>query len=251
MPLSPRHKDIIELVREQGYVSIEELAQALSVTPQTIRRDLTYLAECKLLRRYHGGAAHDSSIENTAYSMRARQWHEEKERIAQAVAAQVPDHASLFITIGTTTEAIARALLNHRGLKVITNNMHVATTLGAKGDFEVFLVGGKVRADGGLVGESTLDVIRQFKVDYALVGISGIDEDGCLLDFDFHESRATLAIMENARKVFLAADSSKFGRNAMVRLCSITQVHQLFTDKVPDGSLSQLLSNHKVALTVA
>ncbi|MHB8821810.1 MAG: DeoR family transcriptional regulator [Pseudomonadaceae bacterium] len=221
MPLLQRHKDIIERVRERGYASIEELAQSLAVTPQTIRRDLSQLAERNLLRRYHGGAAHDSSIENTAYSMRARQWHDEKQRIAQAVAAQVPDHASLFITIGTTTEAIARALLNHSGLRVITYNMHVAAILAGKADFEVLLTGGKVRADG------------------------------CLLDFDFHESRATLAIMENARKVFLAADSSKFGRNAMVRLCSITQVHQLFTDKPPAAALSQLLSNHKVELTIA
>lgn len=251
MPLSQRHKDILALARERGYVSIEELAKKLNVTPQTIRRDIGQLAERKLLRRYHGGAAHDSSIENTAYSMRARQWHKEKELIAKAVAAQVPNHASLFITIGTTTEAIARALLNHSGLKIITNNMHVAATLSAKEDFEVFLIGGKVRADGGLVGEGTLDAIRQFKVDYALIGISGIDEDGCLLDFDIYESRATLAIMENSRKVFLAADSSKFGRNAMVRLCSITQVHQLFTDKAPDASLTQLLSDHKVTLTIA
>ena len=78
------------------------------------------------------------------------------------------------------------------------------------------------------------------------MGISGIDEDGCLLDFDFHESRATLAIMENARKVFLAADSSKFGRNAMVRLCSITRVHRLFTDRVPDDALNQLLSSLQI-----
>ena len=126
MNLPPRQQQILELVRERGYVSIEEMAQLFVVTPQTIRRDINQLAEVNLLRRYHGGAAYDSSVENTAYAMRADQMRDEKQRIAEAIAAQIPDHASLFINIGTTTESIARALLNHNHLKVITNNLHLS-----------------------------------------------------------------------------------------------------------------------------
>jgi len=250
MNLAPRQQNILNLVRDRSYISIEELAQTFAVTPQTIRRDINQLAELSLLRRYHGGAAHDSSVENTAYSMRAGQLREEKQRIAEAIAAQIPDHASLFINIGTTTEAIARALLEHRGLKVITNNLHVAATLSAKEDFEVLIAGGTVRSDGGVVGQATVDFIRQFKVDYALVGISGIDEDGSLLDFDYQEVRVSQAIIENARQVFLAADSSKFGRNAVVRLGSITQVHRVFTDHQPLPGLLQLLNQHKIKLEI-
>ena len=106
----------------------------------------------------------------------------------RAVAAQIPDHASLFINSGTTTEAIARELQNHRGLKIITNNLHVAAQLSAKADFEVLVAGGTVRSDGGIVGQAAVDFIQQFKVDYAIVGISGIDEDGSLLDFDYQEA---------------------------------------------------------------
>lgn len=185
MNLPPRQQSIIEEVRERGYLSIEEMAQMFAVTPQTIRRDINQLAEQGLLRRYHGGAAYDSSIENTAYTMRADQMRDEKQRIAEAVASLVPDNASLFINIGTTTEAIARALLNHRNLKIITNNLHVAATLSAKEDFEVLVAGGTVRSDGGIVGQAAVDFIQQFRVDFALVGISGIDEDGSLLDFDY------------------------------------------------------------------
>ncbi|SEQ14048.1 transcriptional regulator, DeoR family [Azotobacter beijerinckii] len=250
MSLAPRQQNILDLVRERGYVSIEELAHSFAVTPQTIRRDINQLAEQGLLRRYHGGAAYDSSVENTAYAMRTGQMHDEKRRIAEAVAAAVPDHASLFINIGTTTEAIARALLGHQALKVITNDLHVAGILGAKEDFEVLVAGGKVRNDGGIVGQATVDFIQQFKVDYALVGISGIDEDGSLLDFDFREVRVSRAILDNARQVFLAADSSKFGRNAMVRLGSIAQVDRVFTDAQPAPRLVQLLAEHKVKLEV-
>jgi len=251
MSLAPRQQNILELVRERGYVSIEELAQHFAVTPQTIRRDINQLAEVGLLRRYHGGAAHDSSVENTAYSMRASQMRDEKRRIAEAMAAHVPDQASLFINIGTTTEAIAHALLNHHGLKIITNNLHVANILSAKDDFDVLIAGGTVRSDGGVVGQATADFMKQFKVDYALIGISGIDEDGTLLDFDFQEVRVSQAIIDNARKVYLAADSSKFGRSAMTRLGSLEQIDSLFTETRPEESFEQLLAASKVKVVIA
>ena len=175
---------------------------ALRRHPQTIRRDINQLGDAGLLRRYHGGAAYDSSVQNTAYSQRAHQMRDEKQRIATAMAARIPDQASLFINIGTTTEAIARALLNHRDLKIITNDLHVASILSTKEDFDVLIAGGNVRSDGGVVGQATADFISQFKVDFALIGISGIDEDGTLLDFDYQEVRVSQAIIHNARKVF-------------------------------------------------
>ncbi|MCJ1879904.1 MULTISPECIES: DeoR/GlpR family transcriptional regulator [Pseudomonas] len=248
MNLPPRQQNILDLVRERGYLSIEELAQQFAVTPQTIRRDINQLAEQNLLRRYHGGAAWDSSIENTAYNTRADQMRDEKQRIAEAIAAHIPDNASLFINIGTTTEAIARALLGHRNLKVISNNLHVASILAGKDDFEVLIAGGTVRSDGGVVGQAAVDFIEQFRVDFAVVGISGIDEDGSLLDFDYQEVRVSRAIIDNARQVFLAADSSKFGRNAMVRLGPISLVNRVFTDSPPPAAVARLMSQHKVQL---
>ncbi|KJK01906.1 DeoR faimly transcriptional regulator [Pseudomonas sp. 21] len=248
MNLPPRQQSILDLVRERGYLSIEELAQQFAVTPQTIRRDINQLAEQNLLRRYHGGAAWDSSIENTAYNTRADQMRDEKQRIADAIAAHIPDNASLFINIGTTTEAIARSLLGHKNLKVITNNLHVASILAGKVDFEVLIAGGTVRGDGGVVGQAAVDFIEQFRVDFAVVGISGIDEDGSLLDFDYQEVRVSRAIIDNARQVFLAADSSKFGRNAVVRLGPISLVSRVFTDSPPPTAVARLLHQHKVQL---
>lgn len=251
MTLAPRQHDILERTRERGYVSIDELTQAFGVTPQTIRRDINQLAEQGLLRRTHGGAACDtSSIQNTAYAMRAGQMRDEKQRIADAIAAAIPDHASLFITIGTTTEAVARALHQHKGLKVITNNLHVAAQLSTKADFEVLVAGGTVRSDGGVVGQAAVDFIEQFKVDVAVVGISGIDQDGSLLDFDYQEVRVSQAVIANARQVFLAVDSSKFGRNAVVRLGSLALIDRVFTDAAPAPTLRSLLDSHKVGLVL-
>ena len=167
------------------------------------------------------------------------------------MAARIPDQASLFINIGTTTEAIAQALLNHRDLKIITNDLHVASILSTKEDFEVLIAGGSVRSDGGIVGQATADFISQFKVDFALIGISGVDEDGTLLDFDYQEVRVSQAIIHNARKVFLAADSSKFGRSAMTRLGSLEQIDCLFTDAPPSEVFAELLARHKVQVEIA
>lgn len=251
MSLILRQQKTLELVRERGYISIEELAQYFDVTPQTIRRDINQLADEGLLRRYHGGAAHDSSVENTEYTMRVGYMLEEKLRIAEAVAAAVPDHASLFINIGTTTESIAHALLNHTGLKIITNNLNVAKILSTKEDFEVLIASGRVRPDGGVIGQATADFFKQFKADYALIGISGIDEDGTLLDFDFQEVCVSQEILSSARQVFLAADSSKFGRNAMIRLGSLKQVDSVFTDQPPNEQYLKTIHDLGVNLVVA
>ena len=251
MSLIVRQQKTLELVRERGYISIDELALYFDVTPQTIRRDINQLADDGLLRRYHGGAAHDSSVENTEYTMRVGHMLVEKQRIAKAVAAAVPDHASLFINIGTTTEAIAHALLNHTGLRVITNNLNVAKILSAKEDFEVLIASGRVRPDGGVIGQATADFFKQFKADYALMGISGIDEDGTLLDFDFQEVCVSQEIVSSARQVFLAADNSKFGRNAMIRLGSLKEVDCIITDLLPAEPDMKTIRELSINLIVA
>jgi len=247
-----RREHILDLVRRQGFVSIEALAQQLAVTPQTIRRDINELCENAELQRYHGGAGLPSSVENLSYSTRQVLCLEEKVRIARAVAAEIPDSASLFINIGTTTEEVAKALMDHAGLRVITNNLNVAGIMSGKEDFEVILAGGLVRArDRGIVGEAAIDLIRQFKVDYGVIGISGIDAEGELLDFDYREVRVAQAIIEQSRQVYLAADHSKFGRSAMVRLGSMAQIDALFTDRPPPASMGAMLAAAGVAIHVA
>lgn len=136
---------IIELVRRQGYVSTEELVGHFAVSPQTIRRDLNDLVEQNKIHRHHGGAALPSSSVNTAYHDRKMMWSDEKARIALKVASQIPDGATLFIDIGTTPEAVAYALLQHKDLRVVTNNLNVATLLMGKEDCRLILAGGEVR----------------------------------------------------------------------------------------------------------
>jgi DeoR family glycerol-3-phosphate regulon repressor len=248
----PRHQQIIALVQKQGYVSTDELVEKFNVSPQTIRRDLNELADENKIRRYHGGATIPLSSENTSYSARKSMNFNEKDVIADEVVKHIPDGATLFIDIGTTPEAIARALnKNHKQLRVVTNNINVATILLPNPEFKVILAGGEVRnRDGGIVGEATLDFVKQFRLDFGILGISGIDYDGSLLDFDYHEVRVKQAIIENSRSVFLAVDHSKFGRNAMVKLGNISQLHMLFTDKQPPKEILSILKEHSIPLEV-
>ncbi len=164
---------------------MDQLADTLGVTLQTVRRDVQRLAESGLLTRFHGGVRVPSStVENLAHTQRETLHADGKARIARAVAEQVPNDCSLILNIGTTTEAIAKALLHHRGLRVITNNLNVAAILSSNPECEVIVAGGVVRArDRGIVGEAAVDFIRQFRVDIALIGISGIEPYGSLRDF--------------------------------------------------------------------
>jgi DeoR family glycerol-3-phosphate regulon repressor len=250
---NPRQIKLLDVVRAHGSASVEQLADKLDVTLQTVRRDVQRLSEAGLLTRFHGGVRVPSStIENIAHRQRESLNAEGKERIARAVAKRIPNDCSLILNIGTTTEAIAKALLNHKGLRVITNNLNVAAILCGNTDCEVIVAGGVVRArDRGIVGEAAVDFIRQFRVDIAVIGISGIEPDGSLRDFDYREVKVAQTIIEHAREVWLAADSSKFNRPAMVELATLSQINRLFTDMAPPEPFPALLEEAGVSCEVA
>jgi DeoR family glycerol-3-phosphate regulon repressor len=226
--LNPRQESILELARQAGRVSVDELASRLKVTTQTIRKDLNEMGSRRLLSRVHGGAVIASGVENLAYEARRFINQAEKQAIGRAAAALIPD-----------TEEVARALQDHQGLLVITNNLNVATLLYPHPRIEVIIAGGPVRrADGAVIGKAAVDFIRQFKVDHAIVGVSAIDSDGALLDFDFREVQVARAIIENARQTILVADRMKFERSAPVRIGHLSDIDVLVTDRLPNAEIA-------------
>jgi DeoR family glycerol-3-phosphate regulon repressor len=253
MTPNPRQAELMEEVLRQGSVSVEALSERFGVTLQTVRRDVKLLAEAGLLARFHGGVrVPRSTIENIAYRQRQQINQDAKRAIARAVAKAVPTACSLILNIGTTTEAIARELLGHKGLRVITNNLNVAVILADNPDCEVIVAGGVLRPrDRAIIGEATVDFMRQFRVDIGLIGISGIEADGTLRDFDMREVRVTRAIIESSREVWLAADHSKFNRPAMVEAGHVGQLDMLFTDEAPPAPFATLLLEAGVQCNVA
>ncbi|GGB56214.1 DeoR family transcriptional regulator [Tistrella bauzanensis] len=249
MYLSPRHAEIIQLAKDKGRILVEDLAGHFGVTPQTIRKDLNDLCERRLLTRIHGGALFPSGVQNMEYEARSLIASDEKLAIGRAAAEIIGDNASLFINIGTTTEAVSRALTGHSGLMVITNNINVANRMRVFPSIEVVIAGGVVRgADGGVVGEAAVDFIRQFRVDFAVIGVSAIDHDGALLDFDFREVKVAQAIIANARHVILVADSTKFERTAPVRIGHLSQVNTFITNHCDLPPIRRICADANVRL---
>lgn len=249
MYLSLRHAEIIEIAKAKGRVLVDDLATRYNVSPQTIRKDLNDLCERRLLTRIHGGALLPSGIENVEYEERRRIAADEKAAIGRAAGELIPDNASLFINIGTTTEAVSEALLDHKGLMVVTNNINVANRMRVYPSIEVVIAGGVVRgSDGGVVGEAAVDFFKQFKVDYAIIGASALDQDGALLDFDFREVKVAQAIIANARQVILVSDSTKFERTAPVRIAHLSQVDIFITDRCEIPAIRRICADAEVRL---
>lgn len=246
---NPRQADIVLLARRDGRVDVEGLAEHFQVTPQTIRKDLNELCDQGLMQRFHGGAMLTSGAANVAYESRRQLSPDAKLQIGQRAAQLIPNDCSLLINIGTTTEQVALSLRNHRGMMVITNNINVVNILQGCSEIDVIVAGGSLRhTDGGIVGEAAVDFIRQFKVDYAVMGVSAIDPDGSLLDFDYREVSVAKAILAGSRRSILVADSMKFARSAPVRIGHISAVDVLITDAMPPDAITRACTENNVGI---
>lgn len=250
--LSPRQAEIVKLARGAGRVVVEDLVARFGVTPQTIRKDLNELCDLGVLQRFHGGAMFAAGVVNLGYENRRHIASDAKRLIGEHAARLIPNSCSLFINIGTTTEEVARALHRHHGLMVITNNLNVAQLLRGYSNIEVIVAGGVLRhADGGIVGEATVEFIRQFKLDFAVMGVSAIDTDGSLLDYDFREVSVTRAIMATSRRSMLVADAMKFSRSAPVRIGHLSDLDYLVTDEPLEPDIARICAESSVNVELA
>ena len=249
--LPPRQQDIIQIARTEGKVDVNGLSKRFNVTPQTIRKDLNDLCEMKVLHRMHGGAVFPSTTSNVSYNSRRELAMGAKANIGLATASIIPSNSSLILNIGTTTEHVAYSLKSHEGLLVVTNNLHVAAILSDVPSIEVIIAGGMVRkSDGGIIGAATVDFVKQFKVDFAIVGVSAIDSDGSLLDFDYREVRVAQAILEQARKRILVADAMKFERHAPVQIGHMSEIDIFVTDRNPPEKIREICKASEVDVIV-
>lgn len=250
--VSPRQTNILDRARQFGRVDVDGLADHFAVTPQTIRKDLNDLCDRGFLKRVHGGAIHPSGVVNVAYQSRRVLAAEEKRQIGLHAASLIPDNSSIILNIGTTTEQVALALTRHEGIMVVTNNLNAAQDLRDAQSAEVIIAGGIVRAsDGGIVGDAAVDFIRQFKVDFAVIGASAIDEEGTILDFDLREVRVSQEIIRNARQTILVADAMKFDRLAPIRIADLGAIDILVTDRPPPETIVEFCARHRTQIEIA
>lgn len=252
--LSPRarREKILGLVRQAGYMPIEALTSSFQVTPQTIRVDLNVLADEGRLVRHHGGASIPSSVINTDYDARRADFADAKASLAKAVADSISDKSAVFIALGTTMLAMAKALTARSGLKVITNHIEAAQVLARQPGFDVVALGGRLDARNfGTTGPITMETVARYRPDVCIFSAGGIDTEGNILDYYEQEAAIVRLMLQRARRSILAVDHSKFGRSASVLVGNVSDIDQLFTDKSPPAGIRKLLKLHKTELIQA
>ncbi|WP_172378341.1 DeoR/GlpR family DNA-binding transcription regulator [Vibrio sp. Vb339] len=248
---NPRQDKLLKLVIDEGYYTVEDLAESLNVSTQTIRRDIKKLSDDKLLIRHHGGASSPASKTNLDYELRRSAETDEKNAIAKCIAELVPDNSTIFITIGTTAETIASHLLKKSNLQVITNSLRVANILHSNPSFDVLIPSGKVKAsNGGIVGTEAIDFISKFRFDYLLTSAGSLDTDGTLLEYDLNETELVQTVMKSARHMYVGLDSTKFVPKGSIALCHIREATTLFTDKALPNTLAKNLQHENILIEV-
>ena len=229
-----RQRKILEIIERNGKVEVEQLANALGVSVMTVRRDLTELDELGFLERVHGGALllqqKNGGTELPVFE-RSKEKTEIKQRIGRAVAGLINDGEKIFLGSGSTTAAIASALLHHRDLTVFTNAINIANTLIAAPQIKVVIIGGSLRrSELSLIGDFAEHALRGLQVDKLIIGIRGIDPVKGLTSDNMDELITDQAILNISKTVVVAADSTKFGYVAAIRTAPITVVSKIITN---------------------
>lgn len=246
--LSDRQRDILALIETEGAQYIDHLAARYALTTQTVRRDINALCDAGFARRFHGGV--DVPVEGRNISVNARVALNSgaKRRIAARIAAAIAPNTTVFMGIGSTVQFVADALRDHQGLTVITNNMDVALTLSEAPQIEVHMTGGLLRHnDRDVVGGDAIRFFEKFYANYAVIGAGALHPTNGLLDFSYSEAQITSVLIDNSRTQFLAADVSKWSRDASVRVVPFNKVSCLYTDILPpDQDVARKLAEAEV-----
>ena len=252
MDLTDRQETILNIIRDDGKTDVDSLASAFGVTVQTVRRDLGELCDRGLATRTHGGARRLVSTASASYQDRRQTNSPAKQAIAEHAATLIPNHCSVILNIGTTTEQVARAMTAHEGLMVLSNNINVIQIFATSKLRELVIIGGAVRPDdGAIIGSDAVAFIEQYKVDYAVIGCSAIDADGSILDFDSREVAVARTILNNARTKILVADHSKFSVTAPVRICDVADLDYIVCDQSPPPEFSTAAAHGQTTILCA
>lgn len=221
-----------------GEVSVEQLADRFSTSAETIRRDLTVLSKAGQIRKIHGGAQAVSSHGEGVFDARMRHNTRAKHLLAEKIAATIKPRQSLFMDTGSTTLICAEVMAKTKNLTVITNSTRIAAVFAAgSGGAEVYLLGGKYRADNAqTVGSSTICEVGNYRADLAILTVAAIDANGAM-DFSNQEAMVARAMCGAAAKVVVVADHSKFNKQAPFKICGLSDIDTFVADRPPSEAL--------------
>ena len=249
MILDQRRDEILQVIEQQGFVSLQELVTRLGASESTVRRDLEHLDGIGQIRRTRGGAAYTGeSI--TPFEERFRSASREKQTIAKVVADLIQPGETILLDGGTTTLEVARELVG-KALQVVTNSLPIANLLAQQPNIELILIGGYLYPRTGVaLGPLAESALREVHVPRVIMGTGGITEKG-LFNSNTLLVQCERMMLEAAKEVWVVADSSKFGKSALAHLCELSKVTRMIVDAGLSDSWREIIRGVGIELTIA
>lgn len=249
---SKRHSEILRLLNDEGTITIADLAEKLGVSLETVRRDVKPLTSDGSILKMHGAIGLPSAVGEAPFERRMRENAEAKRAIAKSVAATIHDGESVMLDTGTTTSYLARELLGHRRLTVVTNSSDIARTLATVNGNKVYMAGGELRSDSGAAfGVSAIEFVSRFAVTHAVISAGAVDMANGVMDYDLEEAEFARMVLSRGQRSVVVTDHTKFGRQGLVQVCGFSGFTELFTDRRPSDDLTAALSDAGALLSIA
>ena len=248
-----RYRSIVERVVGKGRASVSDLADDLDVTPETIRRDLSFLESQGLVRRVHGGAVPVGRvILEPSVDSRNEVFVEEKTRIAAAALAEIPMDGAIVVDAGTTTSRLLNLITDDYKLTVITNSVEHALALANKQNISTLLVGGRVRSRTlACVDQWAISMLSGIYADVAIIGTNGISSQRGLTTPDPAEASVKQAMLASARRKVVLADHSKFGDDHFAQFGTLADIDVVITDSRTDSNFVSDIRSHNIDVVIA
>ena len=249
---SKRHSEILRLLETEGTITIADLADKLGVSLETVRRDVKPLADNGSILKMHGAIGLPAVVGEAPFERRMRENAEAKRSIARVVAATIRDGDSVMLDTGTTTSYLARELLGHRRLTVVTNSSDIARTLATVNGNKVYMAGGELRSDSGAAfGVSAIEFVSRFAVAHAVISAGAVDAANGVMDYNLEEAEFARTVLARGQRSVVVTDHTKFGRQGLVQVCGFAGFGELVTDRAPPADLAEALAAAGAELTVA
>ncbi|HEX8024541.1 DeoR/GlpR family DNA-binding transcription regulator [Mucilaginibacter sp.] len=247
-----RHKFILQKVDTDGFVNVQDLSNQLNVSEVTIRKDLKLLEDKNLLFRTHGGAIKTNPYTNDRPVAEKEKLNgPEKNKIAAEAAVRIDTNDSVIIASGTTMLALARAMQPNRHLTVVTAALPVALELLQHPQVDIVQLGGQMRnTSSSVTGNYAELMLDDMLCGVLFLGVDGIDPEIGLTTTNLSEARLNQKMINAAQTTIVLADSTKFGKRGLAKICSLDQINEIITDSGISPAMLNMLEEKGVKVTV-